>query len=243
MTRFVILAAPRTGSNLLCTLLDSHPEILCHHELFNPQGVFKALAHRETIDERQLMEERDRDPLVFLERVWRAAPHVACIGFKWTRGQNEDVLQSVLGDSGIKKIVLRRRNRIKTYVSERIAQQTEQWEVYHEQELVMPRPRITIDESDMLEHIALNNRFYDRLQSSLRRTDQPFIDVIYENLLSSAEQRRWLEFLGVDDCQFSLRPASVKQNPTDLRECVSNFSELAAGLRSELADELHEVGI
>ena len=37
-TRFVILAAPRSGSNLLCTLLDSHPEILCHHEVFNPVG-------------------------------------------------------------------------------------------------------------------------------------------------------------------------------------------------------------
>ena len=37
-TRFVILAAPRSGSNLLCTLLNSHPEILCHHEVFNPVG-------------------------------------------------------------------------------------------------------------------------------------------------------------------------------------------------------------
>ena len=50
MTRFVILAVPRTGSNLLCTLLNSHPEILCHHEVFNPQGIFTALTHRHQED-------------------------------------------------------------------------------------------------------------------------------------------------------------------------------------------------
>ena len=38
--RFVILAARRSGSNLLCSLLGSHPHVRCHHELFNPNGIF-----------------------------------------------------------------------------------------------------------------------------------------------------------------------------------------------------------
>ena len=45
-TRFVILAAPRTGSNLLCTLLDAHSRILCHHEILNRAALEAARAWR-----------------------------------------------------------------------------------------------------------------------------------------------------------------------------------------------------
>jgi LPS sulfotransferase NodH len=65
--RFVILAAPRTGSNWLCSLLNSHPDVLCHHELFNPSGVFYALGHRDGALDLGTPEERDRRPLAFLE--------------------------------------------------------------------------------------------------------------------------------------------------------------------------------
>lgn len=46
-TRFVILAASRTGSNMLCAILDWHPAVLCHHELFNPTGIYYALPLRD----------------------------------------------------------------------------------------------------------------------------------------------------------------------------------------------------
>ena len=32
---------------MLCTLLGSHEDVLCHHELFNPRGVFYALELRD----------------------------------------------------------------------------------------------------------------------------------------------------------------------------------------------------
>ncbi|MCA9265021.1 MAG: sulfotransferase, partial [Planctomycetales bacterium] len=69
MKRFVILAVPRTGSNLLCTLLNSHPEILCHHEVFNPQGIFLALTQRDRPHSLPSLDERNRDPLRFLDEV------------------------------------------------------------------------------------------------------------------------------------------------------------------------------
>ena len=72
MTRFVILSVPRAGSNLLCTLLNSHPEVLCHHEVFNPRGIFYALTHRDGSFSVGSVAERQRDPLGFLERLWDA---------------------------------------------------------------------------------------------------------------------------------------------------------------------------
>jgi hypothetical protein len=244
MTRFVILAAPRTGSNLLCTLLNSHPEILCHHEIFNPQGIFTALGFHDDSIDRVSLRQRDRDPILFLDRIWQTRQGHGCIGFKSTRGQNEVVLKEMLEDPNVKKIVLRRLNRIKTYVSEKIAQATQQWEVYQEQELILPRPCITVDRADLVNHINENNQFYSSLQPPKDQSNQRFLDVQYEKLFTNSEHRRLLRFLEVRDCEHDLTPASVKQNPMDLRQSVSNFEELAVALDdSELEAELRDGGI
>jgi LPS sulfotransferase NodH len=241
MTRFVILAVPRTGSNLLCTLLNSHPEILCHHEVFNPQGIFVALTHRYRGNQLGSLVERDRDPLAFLDRVWGTRQNYRCIGFKWTRGQNKMIFKSILEDSRVKKIVLRRHNRIKTFISEQIAEQTQQWEAYSEQELLQPRPCVNVDSDKLLKHISVNDQFYTDINVSLRRTHQPYIDVLYESLFSPQEQKRLLEFLRVNFVDRRLTATSIKQNSTDLRDSIANFSELSAtlvgtGLEAHLYD-------
>ena len=241
MTQFVILAAPRTGSNLLCTLLNSHPDILCHHEVFNPQGIFVALTHRDVPFDLGSPQQRDRDPLGFLDRVWESGRSYASVGFKWTRGQNELVLASVLADRGVQKIVLRRGNRIKTFVSEKIAHRTDQWEVYCEQELVAHRPQVCVEPEELRRHIALNEQFYDDLRAALIRTAQPHFELEYEASFSPREQTRLLRFLGVDPRRGSLKAASVKQNSTDLRDLVANFDQLAQSFAgSDLEDELHD---
>ncbi len=245
MTRFVILAVPRTGSNLLCTLLNSHPRILCHHEVFNPQGVFTALDYRGKGLEVPSLQQRDDDPLGFLDRVWQTGESDdPCVGFKWTRGQNQDVLKQVLEDSGVKKIVLRRCNRMKTYVSELIAQKTQQWEVYSGHELMMPRPRVHVDVGQLLEHIATNQRFYDELSANLSRHKQPHLEIEYEVLLDREIQLRMLDFLAVASRDWPLTAASVKQNSTDLRDSIANFAELRNCLTDgKLMAELHDRGI
>src|SRR5436190_16183182 len=120
-TRFVILTAPRTGSNWLCSMLNSHPEIICHHELFNPEGIHYALDHRNGELHLGSKAERDHSPLWFLDRLWRAGFGKRVIGFKLNRGQNQEVFRNVVADDKIQKLVLVRKNRIKTFVSEQIA--------------------------------------------------------------------------------------------------------------------------
>ncbi len=244
MTRFVILAVPRTGSNLLCTLLNSHPQILCHHEVFNPAGVFSAQGY----DGRELavasLQERDADPLGFLDRVWQTGTGNCCTGFKWTRGQNRTVLNRVVTDAGVRKIVLYRRNRIKTYVSETIAEETGQWEVYARRDLMMPRPRIHVDVEQLLQHIEINQQFYADLQTQLSRLRQPCLKIDYETLFDRHVQQGLLEFLSVSEPQRPLAAASVKQNSTDLRDVIANFAELDLCLSGKaLHEELHDCGI
>ena len=243
-SKFVIFAVPRTGSNLLCTLLNSHPEILCHHELFNPEGIFTAVSHRDQDLGLGTVAERDRAPLEFLEKVWTTGSGNRCVGFKWTRRQNEDVLAAMANDPTVKKIVLHRRNRIKTYVSDMIAQKTQQWEVYAESDLEWPRPRVRINKEELLAHMRTNARFYEQLESILRETRQPFIETSYEQLFNSEEQHRLLKFLGVDDVDYELQAASVKQNSTNLRDLIANYDDFFAGVRGEdLEDELKDAGL
>ena len=235
-TRFVILAAPRSGSNLFCTLLNSHAEILCHHEVFNPAGIFYALDHRDGSLDLGTLEARDRDPAAFLERLWTTRLGRRCTGFKYTRGQNETVLATLLDDRDVRKIVLRRNNRLKTYVSAKIAEQTGQWEVYRESDLVADKPKIVVDFEDFRRHAAENERFHAQIEDVLDRTGQESLHVNYERLLDEDEQLRWLRFLGVTRLSVPLMAASVKQNPTDLRRIVSNYDELLIAMRGTVME-------
>jgi LPS sulfotransferase NodH len=241
VTRFIILAAPRTGSNLLCTLLNSHPEVLCHHELFNPGGIYYALDYRDGTLDLGSLEARERDPFGFLRSVWMHTQGAGCVGFKITRGQNDAVMEALLGDPGVLKILLYRRNRLKTYVSEQLAIQTDRWEVYRRDELVTDTPRLRIDVGAFRAHCVLNEGFYRHIRHTLRSGRQRWIETVYENLLTGSEHVRLLEFLDAGTTGARLSQSSIKQNDTDLRTHIDNFQELELALAgSEYLAELYD---
>ena len=240
-TRFVILAAPRTGSNLLCTLLNSHPEVLCHHELFNPNGIFYALEYRDGSLDLGSMEARDREPFAFLQRVWDHPQGASCVGFKMTRGQNRDIMQNVIEDPGVLKILLYRRNRLKTFISEQLARQTDRWEVYAWEELATETSRLHVDVESFKAHCDLNECFYKGIEDALRSGQQPWIETAYEDLLAYPEHVRLLEFLGTGKTDARLAQSSVKQGDTDLRTHIENYGELERALEgSEYLAELYD---
>ncbi len=249
-TRFVILAAPRTGSNWLCTLLDSHPEVLCHHEIFNPQGIHLALSRRGALD-LGTVAERDADPAAALARLWRHDFGCRAVGLKITRDTSPAAFAAVFAERGLKAIVLSRRNRVKTFVSERIAALTGQWESHGLEShpgaqthraaagLEGGPPRIEVEREELLAQIERNERYYAWLRGELERTGWETLETTYEALAAGGEQRRILAFLGVAP-GVPLRGSTRKQNPDDLSHLISNFDRLAAALcGSDLATELH----
>ena len=225
----------------MCTLLNSHPEVLCHHELFNPDGIFYALDYRDGSLHFGSEGERDRAPFEFLQRVWENTEGASCVGFKMTRGQNDTVMRDLIEDSGVLKVVLYRKNRLKTFVSELIARQMDQWEVYAEDELAVETPKLHVDVESLKAHCDLNERFYDGIQQLLQTKQQPFIEMVYENIFTRSEHIRLLEFLGVAATQVRLAHSSIKQNDSDLRSLIENFQELELNLEgSEYLAELHD---
>lgn len=225
--RFVILAARRSGSNLLCSLLGSHPDVRCHHELFNPDGIFTVLDERDEAATTDALAARDRDPLGFLDRIWRDARGAQAVGFKMTPDQAPDVLAHVLADSGVAKILLRRHNPLRQLVSERIAGATGRWEAYDDAP-PLARPRVHVEPDELAEYTARVDAFHAGIDAVLLRSGQSSLPLRYEWLFDPDEQARLLAFLGLRPQP--LRTRSVRQNPEPLDRLLANASALRRAL-------------
>jgi LPS sulfotransferase NodH len=153
------------------------------------------------------------------------------------RDENEAAADALLGDADILKILLKRRNRVRTYVSEQIARRTGVWESYEPVEAELPALRV--EAGDLLRHSELNAAYYAGLESNLRGTGQHWLETDYEALADRGEMARILAFLGVG-AHSALPAASHKRGPADLRAVVENFDELADALRgTALRDDLY----
>ncbi|CAH9049549.1 hypothetical protein PSECIP111854_00191 [Pseudoalteromonas sp. CIP111854] len=222
--RFVILAAPRSGSNMLASMLHSHPDILCHHEIYNPNGLFYALplrgSHFRLADS---LEHRDKQPLECLKRLWQSSLEHKAVGFKMTHRQNERVFEQVLSDKRVKKILLVRNNQLKVHVSKLIAQQSGVWEEYS----ALPpatRCQVKVELEHLESDITFNHAYYQHIRSILSASGQTWCEAEYEALKTASQQMAILQFLAMRE--LPLMAQSRKQTPKDLREVVTNYQEL-----------------
>jgi pyrimidine deaminase RibD-like protein/catechol 2,3-dioxygenase-like lactoylglutathione lyase family enzyme/LPS sulfotransferase NodH len=246
-TRFVVISAPRTGSNYLCSLLDSHPEILCHHELFNLDGIRYSLSKSEGFSLGSIAE-RDADPVGFVHRAWREHSGARAVGFKLARRHPEFVFRDVLADQGVRKIVLRRRNRLKTFVSELVARKEQRWTHYDASPSKLPNITVDVRLDDLRAYVQQQEAFYGRVLRVLESRGQAPIMVDYEDLFLPETQARLLGALGFEGRDLEgVRGRTPKRNPDDLRATIANYDELARELagtefESELCDRTPWLG-
>ena len=243
--RFVILAVPRSGSNMLSSLLNSHGDVLCHHELYNPNGIFYALPLRNTSFQlAESMVQRDQAPLEMLERIWEQDLGFTCVGFKMTLKQNPAVFDSLLNDASIKKIVLKRGNSVKTHISKLIAEQSKVWEDYGTYRVTNGEPprglqKVTVNLEEMRRDIAFNREYYAEIEESLTESNQSFLEVQYERLPDWNHQQAILNYLDLPHQR--LTTESRKQNPTDISQMICNYSELVQECDETLLAQLRNL--
>lgn len=236
--RFVVIATPRCGSNWLCTLLNSHPQILCHHELFNEDGIRVSQPLREqgwTLGDRQMQQQQ---PLQLLELAWRENLGFSRVGFKININQSPAVFEAVLADPSIQKILIRRRNRVRTYLSEEIALRTGHWESYDSSGQPPPTGPIKLRPDGLFEHSQRNQTFYQHIETSLDDRAQTAFHIAYEDIPDADVRQQLLVFLGVDT-DVPLLASTSKMNPGRLDDMISNFEALSAALKgTDFEDDL-----
>lgn len=230
--RFVILAGMRTGSNLLEATLNAIRRVTCFGEAFNPY-----MLGWPGKDELQgiTAQAREADPMALLKVLWDKPDHLP--GFRYFHDHDPRVFDAFMDDPACAKIVLTR-NPVDSYVSTRLAWETNQWKL---NETETPIPAATrFDPAEFREVLAANEAFLRRVQHRLQVSGQAAFWLRYEDLRSVEVMTGLLHWLGRTDLE-RVVPASdqVPQNPREMADKVANFDEMAAELARMDPFDLH----
>ncbi|MDP3989567.1 MAG: Stf0 family sulfotransferase [bacterium] len=237
--KFVIISTSRSGSTLLATLLNSHPRILCHRELFHKSKVATVLGIKDNSEQR--LEERDRNPCLFLRGIFDQTFGYEIIGFKIHLNQNTEVLDYLNKTKDITKIILKRRNLIKQEISRQMAYSTGLWKTTIQRD---SQPKIILDLDYAKDRIKENQRRYAELLNRLNKNKQKYRVLFYEDLIEKDIRektlRGFLPFLGAHGDEIILKTPLKKQNADRVEDLVKNLDDLKNAFRGTEIERMIE---
>ena len=201
--RFLLLSSPRSGTHLLRSLLDSHPQICCHTELLNP--------------DHSLLDPEIRATDILQRDIWRGYSFsIKNVGFCLHRSgaricPAEGLWEQLEQDSDLAIISLTRTNLLKRYLSHlKISGHPYGPYLFSPEELARD-----FEDQEQTQH-AFNKRFASHEVFSLT----------YEELTSqpSRTMQNLLQFLEVEPLQ--LHPGTKRNPRKRLQDEIMNLSEL-----------------
>lgn len=219
--KYIILSTYRSGTNLLTSLLNSHPRIVSHHEVFREEYFLRGFFHWKLL--------RFMFPVVFLRaHVFHAYPKlIKAVGFELQydqarTGRKKGVWKHIQTHNDIKIIHLKRKNILATYLSYVIANKMKQWTTTKNQSY--PRFYVELDPRECMQYFLDIRRY--RVWCDMFFHKSNVLQVTYEDLVArqSHETARILEFLQLP--QFPLSTKLKKQITQPIEESILNFDEL-----------------
>lgn len=219
ITPVIVLARSRTGSNLLVSLLNSHPKIRIRGE---------KCARLDGQDTSEVLKS------AFSAR----SPKVCLAGFKvfyyHPNDQDSDLLwKTLVSLPNLKVIHLRRENILRTLLSRKIASVQDVWKNHGETANAEGgKPKLTVRLSQgELEKGFKQTRAWEQWGEQLFR-EHAMHAVTYEELVEDRDETmaRLFEFLGVEGC--STETVLEKQNTQKLSELIENYDELCGAFQN-----------
>lgn len=215
---FVILAEMRTGSNFLESSLNTFDKITCYGEAFNPYLLVDP-ERKELFG--MTMSDRDAYPIKLIDAMKENTDGIP--GFRLFHDHDPRVFEHVMADERCAKIVLTR-NMVESWVSQRIAWSTKQWQLgdlQHAKKL-----RVKFDPKDFKHfYFSVKERQLD-IARRLQTTGQTAFFIDYEDIQDVRVVNGIARYLGVDQELDALAKDYKKQNPEELSEKVRNFDLL-----------------
>jgi LPS sulfotransferase NodH len=212
-TKFIVLSRSRTGSNMLMSLLNSHPEVIAEHEIFARLN--------------------GRDAGEVVAKAYAKQPYyVKAKGFKVfyyhpLDGDSAALLHDLAGAKSIRVIHLKLRNILRTLISRKIAGIKDVWAATSEARLDVGRHKATRFTAEELEVGFRRTRDWE-VDGDRRFARHPLMSLSYEDLVRDPDSSlaEVLDFLGLQ--HFPLQTNLRKQNPERLADLVTNYGELKA---------------
>lgn len=238
-TRFVIFGIQRTGTTLLRSLLDQHPDIVCVGELFQYKTEDVEYGIRRF---RSFVHDSPRRRVLDLLR-WGSIVHdyldtaypefdTGAIGFKIMLNQirrYQPVLQ-YFTQNQFQVIHVVRSNILKTHISRLRARKSG---IYHSAQAIAGT-KIRIPATSLLQDLALLSSDNAALATLVSELGLAYHTTTYERMRGEqwlSEQRRILPFLDVDP-EVQLIPRSIKLTPDDLELAIENYDEVVRVLKN-----------
>lgn len=232
---FIILGTARTGSTMLWSYLNSHPDILCLRGVYGSTNKINFGKFYDELPEEyhssELIKLRNERPIEFLENyVWKdyVKPFKA-VGFKYFYDHDRHLSNKVelisyfKANSAIRFLHLKRDNLLATLFSYKRALAQQQWTKANTEF----RTSITVQEC---------NEYFHQILESQNQFDELFSDrtlqVSYDNLLKATERtlQEVLDFIEVK--AISLTTETNKNRETKLSDCITNYTELKTHFKS-----------
>ncbi|WP_420349451.1 sulfotransferase [Pelagibius sp.] len=209
--RFMVLTRSRTGSNMLMSFLNSHPNARADGEVFSKLN--------------------GRDYRQVLAEVYARQPiFVKAKGFKIfyyhpLDGQPDEVLGHLRSQEDLCVIHLKRRNILRTLISRKIAGLQGLWAVDRTKAVDKgTRKSVSFSADELEEGFQQTRAWEEAADRAFER--HPLISVHYEDLVANrdASFERVLTFLGLP--ALPLETNLRRQNPESLRALVTNYDSL-----------------
>ena len=213
------------GSTLAATLLNSHPDIVCHVEPFHRKWVNTEFPEINTEDVRR---ERDADPDAFLAALLARTPKGRILGLKILSGQAPMMSEGLAADPGFKKIVLRRDNVLASFSSNVLAQESRRYHAKTEGQRNLNK--ISFDARPFETYRRWCEAYYRDLRDTIASSGSLHIDVRFTDLRKPTRRAEMLEFLECDPnvpLTSDLRPISA----ADLSERFENWADVCRHMR------------
>ena len=224
--RFLIVGKGRTGTNFLRLMLDDHPAVIAHGELFREHDRVDSRLVRPLQSSRALRQKLT-DPVEFIEeKVFRPLPRsVGAVGFKlfYYHAREPDwrvVWDHLQRDDRVKVLHMTRRDDLATLVSLQRAQQSGNWVGTSTADL----PRLTLTPEECEEAFRGTLRWREDLASAF--PPERVHEVVYEDLVAdpSGIIEGVQRFLGLE--VEALTAGSVRQSSGPTADAVANYEEL-----------------
>ena len=222
---FAILGTMRSGSNLLEKTIEGLGDTVCYGEAFNPG--FVGGPRREEILGWDTVR-RDADPLGFLQAL-RDGAGGAIPGFRLFDGHARAVFEHVMTDPDCRRIVLRR-DPVESYISLKIAQETDQWLLRRANKRLAAR--VTFDAEEFTKYRDRLRAHYKWLEDEMRAVGTSALWVTYDSLLDDYVKETVARYIGSAGTLQAEDPI-LRQNPQPMAEKVMNYNEMCAFLGIE----------
>jgi hypothetical protein len=228
--RFLIVAAGRTGSTRLRLLLDAHPMVRCHGEVYGEN--LSTLTGAVGLTREALLSERAEDPSAFLAHRVFAPCGARAVGFKILYNQLETdwpgLLETVVADRGVHIIHLIRRNGIKRFLSEYVVGTVTRKNLYLEGEALPSVGPVHLPVEVLLDNLQTLAAASDRLRGCF--VHHPYHEIAYEESRddNGPAMQALLAFLGLPPATLSVSIRKIlPENPSSL---ISNLEEVSRAL-------------